>query len=78
MDPIKSDCNHVWSLTLLFRFIFVSGSNNGEPSLPQLMKSSKTASEALNSVLHLDDDNTAVDLIASDMVADLNCDGSLK
>ena len=60
------------SLFVSYRFVFIAGPNDGEPSLPQLLKGNKSASEALCSVLHLDDENSADSLVASDVVADIN------
>lgn len=59
-----------------YRFIFVAGTNDGEPSLSLLMKSNKTATEALSSVLHLGDGDTTGNSIV-DIVADLNSDDTL-
>ena len=53
----------------------MAGPNDGEPSLSHLTKSNKTTTEALSSVLHLDDDTTDNSIV--DMVADLNSDDTL-
>lgn len=62
---------------MFYRFVFVTGTNDGEPSLSFLLKSNKTATEALSSVFHLVNGDTSKNSI-EDIVVDLNSDDTLK